>query len=219
MASIATIGKWIIGLLVFFGLAAYSGDIVLKSINGNYALITDEGEILTTETQTEKDCISTYNVGAVNTTQYALLVDRSDTIRYRHKGTAGIHITQIIAQVDKSANTVGAMSFGVIVKLNNDSAKIAIFRGLSFSNTSSNFLRINDNYSPSQYKLNVTGDSLQNFVGNSYLTNDTNVQADKLISTYYGSVLPQVGDIVIRNVHTSGGAYVSGATVIYHGDY
>ena len=120
-------------------------------------------------------------------------------------------------QVDRSNNSIGFMQIGVVTRVSATNGDFAPIAGIRFENTASTSIIRDINYSPSQVKCGVVAGVTTRITATGKVTNDTGLQTDVTIPTAAGTnVAPAVGDIVIRYVHTSGGAWTGGVGVLYH---
>ena len=167
------------------------------------------------EVQNVFAAISVPDVGA---TQYAVLVDLSDTTNWPHTGTGYIQASYVSLQVDKEPAAAGRLQVGVITRVGETSADIQIIRGLLFENSSDDHIERAENFSPSLIKTNSVGNVAVNMIGPRIL-NETLVQSDVALLSPLGAgtVLPEVGDIVVRFLYTSGGPFAGAATLLYQG--
>lgn len=154
----------------------------------------------------------------VAATQYVVLVDLSDPVGWPHTETGYIEISYLSLQVDKAAATQGRLQVGFITRIDNTSADIQIIRGLIFDNNADDHIERAENFSPSSLKCASEANVATYMVGPRIL-NETLVQADVALDSPLGAatVLPAVGDIVVRYLHTSGTAWSGAATVLYQG--
>lgn len=180
---------------------------------------TEDGEIIVTETEREKNVYAAYGITSAAATTWALLIDRSDTENWPHEDTGRIDISYLTMQVDRNANAVGSLAVGVVTSIAASTAHVSFFAGISFSNNSETHVRTVENYAPSQLKLGVvSGRAL-------YLATTATVSTSAFgtsipLNSYRGSatVVADPGDVVIRLNITAGSGITAGVRTLYHGE-
>lgn len=180
---------------------------------------TSDGELYVTETEREINVRAGYSRASIAADAWAVLVDLSDDTTWPHDGTGRIDISQISMQVDKSANSVGILQVGVVLRVDATNGDFLPIAGIRFENGTAAANLIRDiSYSPSQIKCGVVaGNTPRILAAGSKVLNNTGLQSDVAIPSASGNnVIPAVGDIVVRFVHTSGGAWTGGVGVMYH---
>lgn len=176
--------------------------------------VTADGSLMTTTVERDKNVTVLYVGESIAATAYALLVDVSSTGPHEQPGSGEISFAAM--QVDRANSTVGRMSVGVITRIDNTNADITFIRGISFTHGDEpNIIRI-ENFAPSRIRCEVVAGDTPYIASNSVSLNDTLVQADVALPGPNGNVLPQVGDIVVRFLHTSGGTWNGGVSLLYH---
>lgn len=192
---------------------------VLRNESGEALQFTDAGELWVTETERENNVRASYALTGIQASAWAVLVDLSDDVNWPHDGTARIHISLINAQIDKAANSVGLMQLGVVTRVDATNGDVTMIASMRFENdnTLGDHMARDVNVAPSQIKCDVVDGATPKMISNVRVLNDTGLQTDTAIPSARGvNVAPAVGDIVIRFVHTSGGAWTGAVGVLYH---
>ncbi len=184
------------------------------------ATITDDGELLTTETEREENVCSRYAATAVGATLYVVMVDLSDMANFHLTANGRVDISAITVGIDRAANSVGAVNIGVVTRVDATNGDISFFSGTTFVNVSDTSLYRSINLAPSQMKCGVRSGIPTRFVTNDKLTNSTAIQSDVALNSPLGdaTVFPAVGDIVAQFLYTSGTAYNATVRLFYHGE-
>lgn len=178
--------------------------------------LSNDGEVWVTETERENNVRASYAQSGIAASSWAVLVDLSDTATWPHEFTGAIHVSNISLQVDKSANSVGLIQLGVVKRISATNGDVTMFSSLRFENGTNDLVR-DVNVSPSQIKCDVVEGVTPKMISNISILNDTGLQTDLAIQSASGAtVFPAVGDIVMRIVHTSGGAWTAAAGILYH---
>jgi hypothetical protein len=180
------------------------------------AVVTQDGEILTTESERELNAYASIGKMNVINSGWACLIDLTDTINYPHNQTGRIDLSYLTFQIDKDAIAAGNVSAGVITNINGTSAAVQFFGGISFNNVSAaNITRV-ENFSPSQVKLGVSGGRAYR-MASSTTSGITALNTGTRIDSYYGtgSVFPAIGDVVVQFARVSG-SFNASARVLYH---
>lgn len=158
------------------------------------------------------------SLAGISTTQWAVLIDLSDTTNWPHTATGYVEISYLSLQVDKSPATQGRLQVGFITRIDATSADIQIIRGLIFDNSIDDHIERAENFSPSFIKCDAVANVATHMIGPRIL-NETLVQSDVALASPLGAatVLPAVGDVVVRYLHTADGPYSGAVTVLYQG--
>lgn len=181
--------------------------------------ITADGEMMVTESEREKNVRAGYSLSGINANAWAVLADLSDTTNWPHDDTGRIDISQISMQVDKSSNSVGILQVGVVLRVSATDGDFLPIAGIRFENGTAAANLVRDiSYSPSQVKCGVVSGNCPNILANgSKVLANTGLQNDVAIPSARGqNVIPAVGDIVARFVHTGGGVWTGGVGIMYH---
>lgn len=196
-----------------------AGSLIMEAEGAGFSFSTDQ-ELYISETERERNVRAHYRLSGVQASAWALLVDLSDTVNWPHDDTGRIDISLINAMVDRSANSVGQMQLGVITRLSATNGDVTVIAALAFENNSETHIARDINLSPSQVKCGVDGDGNTPYmVTNARVLNDTGLQNDTAIASAIGTnVIPAVGDIVLRFLHTSGGVWTGSCGVLYHAE-
>lgn len=190
---------------------------MLRTASGDDIAVTDDGELMISETERERNVRASYALTGIQANAWAILVDLSDTTNWPHNESTAIHISLINAQVDRAANSVGLMQLGVVTRVDGTNGDVMMVASMRFENNSETHISRDVNVSPSQVKCNVVAGATPHMISNVKVLNDTGLQTDVAIPTARGvNAAPGVGDIVIRFVHTSGGAWTGAVGVLYH---
>lgn len=185
----------------------------------NAAKISSEGEVATTNSEKERNVFAAYGQSNIQATTYAILVDLSDTTHWKHDQTGRIDLSYISMQVDRAANSVGTLYVGIVTRVDATNGDISYIRTLQFQNNSETHLLRTDNFSPSQYKLGVVGGSFNSGIITNKESNISAVNTVTALNSPLGTatVIPAVGDMIIKYEHTSGSGWRGAAAVLYHG--
>lgn len=154
----------------------------------------------------------------ISATSWAVLIDLSDTINWPHEPGAGIDISYMSLQVDKAINTLGRFQIGVVTRVNATNGDVSVFRGIIFDkDDGAGRVDRTENFAPSQIRTEVSGGLTPNFLTSNRILNDTGLQSDVALESPLGpaTVIPAVGDIVVRFLHTSGGAWNAAVSCLY----
>ncbi len=176
--------------------------------------------VLTTPDEGRRNVTARYKASVSGSTQWALLVDLSDTVHWPHENTARLDASFISWQVDRASNAVGSCEMGVITRIDGTNGDLAVISSISFLNTADTHLIFASNFAPSQLRCGVSGGSPLSFVTNDVLLNQTGLQDDTALNTPIPGLtaIPAVGDIAIRFNYVSGGDYAAIARLIYHSE-
>lgn len=191
----------------------------IRSATGTDLAITDDGEVWTTATERERNVRASYALTGIQASAWAILVDLSNDTVWPHTGTNAIHISLINAQIDKAPRSVGLMQLGVVTRVDGTDGDVMMIASMRFENdnTTGAHLARDVNVSPSLIRCDVVDGAPISMISNVRVLNDTGLQTDVAIPTASGvNAAPGVGDIVIRYVHTSGGAWTGAVGVLYH---
>lgn len=186
----------------------------------NTASVSEDGELLTTETEREKNVTSRYVATAVAATLWVVMVDLSDVERFHLTGNGRVDISTITLGIDRAANSVGSVSVGVVTRVDAANGDVTFFSGASFVNVSDTNIYRSINFAPSQLKCGVYAGVPRKIVSNDVVLNSTAIQSDVALNSPLGdaTVFPAVGDIVARFLYTSGSAYNASVRLLYHGE-
>lgn len=181
---------------------------------------TEDAELYTTVTEREKNVRASYVKTGIQATSWAVLVDLSDETGWPHTGTGRIDISLINAMVDRSANTVGFMQLCVATRVGPTNGDATVIASIRFENNAESHISRDVNVAPSQVKCAVVDGATPFMITNALIVNDTGLQSDVAIDSPLGAgtVIPAVGDILVRFVHTSGGVWTGAVGVLYHGE-
>lgn len=159
-----------------------------------------------------------YSLSDISATAWAVLIDLSDTTNWPHLPGNGIDISYMSMQVDKASNTLGRLQVGVVTRIDGTNGDVSIFRGLIFDKTDgSGRIDRAENFAPSQIRCEVSAGETINFLTSNKILNDTGIRTGLAINSPLGAatVIPAVGDIVIRFLHVSGGNWNGAVTAFY----
>lgn len=197
----------------YFNLLASTGDNLFPSS------ASEDGELLITEAERERDVFVSYMFTAVSADSYAILVDLSDTTNFPHDRTGRVDVTNSYILVDRDANAVGAARFGVITRINGTNADIAYVAGVTFEKSAERFIVRDRKYSPSQLKCGVEDGALNRILTSTVETNiaaiNTATPLDSALGT--ATVTPAVGDIIMKCTR-SAGTFGASFAIFYHGE-
>jgi len=178
------------------------------------AKVTSDGELAVTSTERERNVSLHYQNTAIAATEYSVLVDLSDTTNFPHDSTGRIDVSLIRVDVEKSAaNVIGEIEIGLITRIDGTDSDIDYLYGLQFLKGDVQYISEVINYAPSQLK----------FAAGRYITNvsETNVAAVNTgasLDSPNGSISPALGDIVVKQLYTSGGNYDFDIELLYHSE-
>lgn len=193
---------------------------IIDPSSGFPAAITDAGEIWTTVTERENDVFSQYGESGLAATKYAIMVDK-DNPSFPHllqgQSIGRIDITIVFLVVDAAINTNGILNLGVITRIDGTDADIAYLLGIPFLATTTQFVA-SFRGTPSQAKMDCLNGVLQHGVTNNREANVAAVNTGTTLDSPIGAntVLPAVGDIILKMQHVSGGSYNAGVFIFYH---
>jgi hypothetical protein len=186
--------------------------------------ITEDGEAWSTVTERESDVFSQYSETAIAATKYIVLID-VDNVAFPHiiqgQGQNRIDITSLYVALDAATNTNGILNIGVISRIDGTDADMWYMLGVPFLATTTQFV-LSLRGVPSQVKLDLGGASgtqLLHGITNNEETSIAAVNTATLLDSPQGSasVTPDVGDVICKLQHVSGGAFNVGLFVFYHG--
>lgn len=159
-----------------------------------------------------------YSKSDIAATSWAVLIDLSDTVNWPHEPGVGIDISYMSLQVDKAINTLGRFQIGVVTRVDATNGDVSVFRGIIFDkDDGAGRIDRTENFSPSQIRCEVSGGTTPNFLTSNRVLNDTGIQSDVALDSPLGTatVIPAVGDVVIRLLHTSGGSWNAAVSCLY----
>lgn len=160
-----------------------------------------------------------YSKSDIAATSWAVLIDLSDTVNWPHEPGNGIDISYMSLQVDKPTNALGRFQIGVVTRVSATNGDVSVFRGIIFDkDDGAGRIDRTENFAPSQIRCEVIGGLTPSLLTSSRLLNDAGIQSDVALDSPIGAatVIPAVGDIVIRFLHTSGGAWNAAVSALYH---
>lgn len=180
--------------------------------------VTDDGELLVTETEREQNVRASIALTGIQATSWAVLVDLSDTTNFPHEGTGRVDISLINAMIDRASNAVGYMQLCLVTRVSATNGDATVIASIRFENNSETHIARDVNVAPSQIKCAVVDGATPFMITNAKIVNDTGLQSDVALDSPRGSatVIPAVGDIVVRFVHTSGGQWTGAVGILYH---
>ena len=184
------------------------------------ARVTKQGELATTSAERENNVNVALRRSDVTTTAWAVLVDLSDTTNFPHAGTSQINLSSLRVIVDKTSDSQGAVSVGVITRVDGTNADVTFFASLRFFNSTETLLQRLDNWSPSQFRCGVSTGDLTQAISNIKDFSVASVNTGTLLDSPRApsTVLPAVGDIVVKYTYTGGGGYNADVEATYHGE-
>jgi hypothetical protein len=183
--------------------------------------LTEDGELFTTVTERESDVFSQYSEAAIAATKYIALIDRDNPL-FPHviqgQGTGRVDVTSLYIALDAAVNTSGILNVGVISRIDGTDADIWYMLGVPFLATTTQFV-LSLRGVPSQVKLDTVNGVLQHGITNSQELNVAAVNTATVLDSPLSaaSVTPDVGDVIAKLEHVSGGAFNVGMFVFYHG--
>lgn len=160
-----------------------------------------------------------YSKSDISATSWAVLIDLSDTVNWPHLPGNGIDFSYMSLQVDKPANALGRLQVGVVTRVNATNGDVSVFRGIIFDkDDGAGRIDRTENFSPSQIRTEVVSGLTPNLLTSTRILNDTGIQTDIALDSPTGTanVFPAIGDIVVRFLHTSGGAWNAAISALYH---
>jgi len=185
------------------------------------ANMTEDGELWITETERENNVFIVYGQSGLNTDTYIALIDIDNPLfphRIQGQDTNRIDITNVYLTLDVAANTAAEIRYGLISRIDGTDADIWYFSGLPFVVGAQQEDRtLIFNFPPSQLKADLVGGVLQHGLTN---LQETNVAAVNTVTALdsplgVGTVIPGVGDIIVKYDHTSGSSNFA-TFVFYH---
>lgn len=193
-----------------------------KVPGGTEAVVTSDGELVTSSTERERNVAARFQETGVSATVWRGLIDLSDSRdndgAYPHRFTGRIDLSSIFVFVD-AANAEGSVEIGVVKSIDATSADIdmltaVLFREVGgFSGTIDRAIHV----APSQLKLGIddNGDPTR-YITNTTRTGVTDVNTATTLAAP-SDFVPDVGDIVIRFGWTSG-SYAGTVSALYHAE-
>lgn len=194
---------------------------ILDPASGRAVAMTEDGEMWTTVTERENDVFSQYGEAALAATKYVIMVDK-DNAAFPHllqgQGNDRIDITIIFLVVDAAINTNGVLNLGTITRIDGIDADISYLLAIPFLATTTQFIA-SFRGTPSQAKMDCLNGVLQHGITNNEEANvaavNTGITLDSPLGA--GTITPNIGDIILKMEHISGGAYNAGVFIFYHG--
>lgn len=183
--------------------------------------LTEDGELWTTVTERENDVFSQYSESGIDATKYIILVDK-DNVSFPHllqgQPTNRVDITSLYIALDAAVNTNGILNIGVIRRIDGTNADMWYMLGVPFLATTNQFI-LSLRGVPSQVKLDLNGTQLLHGITNNEEANIAAVNTATLLDSPLGAstVIPGIGDVIVKLTHVSGGAFNVGLFVFYHG--
>lgn len=181
--------------------------------------LTTDKELITTETEREKNVLARFVKTAVAATGYAALIDLSNITDFPHDDNGRIDISYMNIQIDRDNTATGSVKVGVVTRVDGTNGDVTYFASQTFDKTSDTHLNLVDNLHPSQIKTGVINGETTRIVSNDIETDTTGIQNDVALDSPIGaaSVLPAVGDIVIKHTFGGSGTYNYNVRLMYHG--
>jgi hypothetical protein len=185
------------------------------------ARCTEDGELWTTVTEREDDVFSQYSEVGVGASKYVIMVDK-DHASFPHilqeQPINRIDVTSLYIALDAAVNTNGVLRIGVVRRIDGTDADIWYVMGIPFLATTNQFI-VSLRGVPSQVKFDLNGTQLLHGITNS---EETNVAAVNTLTTLdsplgVNTVIPDVGDVIAKLEHVSGGSFNIGMFIFYHG--
>lgn len=108
-------------------------------------------------------------------------------------------------------------NMGVVTRIDGTDGDVSIFRGIVFAQDEGGRVDRVENYSPSQIRTEVvSGDTPHILTSNRYL-NEAAINTATPLDSPIGaaSVVPDVGDIVVRYRHDAGGNWNAAVSALY----
>ena len=178
---------------------------------------TPNGEAWTTVTERENGVWAAL-VGSQNTatTTWNGLVDLSDTVNFPHDHTGRLDMSFIRLSSDKAKTARGSVSFCIVTRIDGVSADLVCFANGSFLENDTPTIEINVNLAPIQVKTDITNQRLARFKTNAVLLGVTAVNTGVTLPGPGTNFTPDVGDLLVRIITTTGGSLNYVAAVNYH---
>lgn len=180
--------------------------------------VSEDGNLLVQQPEFVNVQVS-YSKSDISATSWAVLIDLSDTVNWPHSPGNGIDVSYMSLQVDKPTNALGRLQVGVVTRVNATNGDVSVFRGIIFDkDDGAGRIDRTENFAPSQIRTEVVGGLTPNFLTSTRILNDIGIQTDVALDSPTGTanVFPAVGDIVVRFLHTSGGAWNAAISALYH---
>ena len=180
--------------------------------------VTDDDELLTASSEGDTNVRALLDRTGINATVYGILVDLSDTTNFPHDNTGRIDISLLKLAIDPASNSVGSVDIGVITRIDGTDADIDFGFSAPFGQGGSARILSINNFSPSQLKLGVSGGVWQYGITDVSAANVAAVNTGVTLDSPRGAgtVIPAVGDVIVRYLHTSGGSWDALAETFYH---
>lgn len=140
-------------------------------------------------------------------TEYAVLVDLSDTVNFPHSRVGHIDFSSSFITVDRDTNGTGALQAGVISRIDGTSADIEYLIGITFEKSSSRSITRDRAYWPNVVNTKLNGAlPLANALTGFRDINVTSVNTGVSLRSPLGpaTVTPSIGDIIVKATWTAG---------------
>lgn len=173
----------------------------------------------TTNVEAQENVRATLVRSAIAASAWGVIIDLSDTTNWPHNETGQVIIAVTSLIVDKAASTQGSMAFYLVTRVGTTDGDATLLTGVGFSQAEVDSIERDVNYSPSQIRCLVQAGATPHLITNGRLVNDTGIRSTLALDIPLGTgtVVPQVGDILVRYTHTAGGAWTGGASLMYRG--
>lgn len=152
--------------------------------------------IIDRQTEEKLENYITYTSNVSFSDDYAILIDKNDTLGFPHSFTNSIDISQLSISIKFLSNTAESkIKIGVIKNINSSNSDIDWIITKHFaSGNSKDSINIYENYGP-----NIKFDESSN----SHLTNDKdienfNISNISLLNSPNGIITPEIGDVILK---------------------
>lgn len=194
---------------------------ITVSYGDNLTLSTSgpDNEVLTTVVERDRDRYVALQFIDVVASQYAALVDLSDTVNFPHDRVGSLNVTNAYFLIDKDANTQGSVRIGVITRINTISADIDYVSGVTFSKSDDRKIIRDRKFSPSALRCAVVGGALTDILTDFSEVGVTAVNTLTPLRSPLGAgtVTPGVGDLIVKAEQTAG-SYNASVSIMYHSE-
>lgn len=176
-------------------------------------------DLYTTNVEAAENVRATLVRSAISASAWGVIIDLSDTTNWPHNATGQVIISLTSLIVDKASSTQGSMAFYLATRVGTTDGDATLLSGVGFSQAEVDSIERDVNYSPSQLRCLVQGGLTPHIITNGRIVNDTGIRSDLALDSPLGAgtVIPQVGDILVRYTHTAGGAWTGGTSLMYRG--
>jgi hypothetical protein len=185
--------------------------------------VSEKNELLVTNLAAIRSKFAAFGLSDISSTQYAILVDLSDTTNWPHNETGDIVLTGSNITVDRANNSVGVVQIGVITEIDGTEATIHYAQGVSFSqSTETSIVRDRALY-PNTISLKVES-GVATGIASNFIETTTAVNTGVSLASAgraAGSpltVTPAVGDVIVKFGRTSGGNFSPSASISYYSE-